>query len=71
MTVLTKNLDSIPYDVFYQVASTLDCHDFTHLSRVNRSLNALLRSDSIARKTIEVSGSGLPACCPSLLARFL
>ncbi|KAH8424322.1 F-box domain protein [Aspergillus melleus] len=53
MTVVTKNLDTIPYDVFYQVASTLDCHDFIHLSRVNRSLNALMQSESIARKTIE------------------
>lgn len=55
MTVVTKNLDSIPYDVFYQVASSLDCHDFVHLSRVNRSLNDLMQSESIARKTIEVS----------------
>ncbi|KAA8646516.1 hypothetical protein EYZ11_004821 [Aspergillus tanneri] len=53
MTVVTKNLDSIPYDVFYQVASTLDCHDFVHLSRVNRALNSMMRSESIARKTVE------------------
>ncbi|KAL4915798.1 hypothetical protein BDW62DRAFT_118300 [Aspergillus aurantiobrunneus] len=49
---MTKNLDSIPYDVFYQVASTLDCHDYIHLSRVNRALNALTRSDSMARNTV-------------------
>ncbi|KAF9890158.1 hypothetical protein FE257_006319 [Aspergillus nanangensis] len=53
MTDMTKNLDCIPYDVFYQVASTLDCHDFVHLSRVNRALNDLMRSESIARKTVE------------------
>ncbi|KAL4891122.1 F-box domain protein [Aspergillus ambiguus] len=53
MTDMTKNLDSIPYDVFYQVASTLDCHDFIHLSRVNRALSNLTRSESIARKTLE------------------
>ncbi|KAL3482217.1 hypothetical protein BJX99DRAFT_243197 [Aspergillus californicus] len=47
-----RNLDSIPYDVFYQVASKLDCHDYIHLSRVNRSLKALTDSDSIARNTI-------------------
>ncbi|GMG45776.1 unnamed protein product [Aspergillus oryzae var. brunneus] len=28
MSVMTRNLDCIPYDVFYQVAPTLDCHDF-------------------------------------------
>lgn len=54
MTDMTKNLDSIPYDVFYQVASTLDCHDLIHLSRVNRTLHSLTRSESIARKTLEV-----------------
>ncbi|KNG81328.1 F-box domain protein [Aspergillus nomiae NRRL 13137] len=53
MLEMTKNLDCIPYDVFYQVASTLDCHDFIHLSRVNRSLNALMRNESLARKTVE------------------
>jgi hypothetical protein len=51
---MTKNLDSIPYDVFYQVASTLDCHDYIHLSRVNRSINLLTKSDSIARNTVKV-----------------
>ncbi|KAL4974042.1 hypothetical protein BDW66DRAFT_161539 [Aspergillus desertorum] len=49
---MTRNLDSIPYDVFYQVASKLDCHDYIHLSRVNRALNALTNSDSIARNTV-------------------
>ncbi|OJI99836.1 hypothetical protein ASPVEDRAFT_39196 [Aspergillus versicolor CBS 583.65] len=49
---MTKNLDSIPYDVFFQVASTLDCHDYIHLSQANRALNALTRGDSIARNTV-------------------
>ncbi|KAE8358474.1 hypothetical protein BDV27DRAFT_137677 [Aspergillus caelatus] len=53
MSEMTRNLDCIPYDVFYQVASTLDCHDFVHLSRVNQSLNALMRNESLARKTVE------------------
>ncbi|KAE8147826.1 hypothetical protein BDV25DRAFT_26943 [Aspergillus avenaceus] len=52
MTQMT-NLDGIPYDVFYQVASTLDGHDFIHLSRVNKALNTLMRSESLARKTIK------------------
>ncbi|KAL4773192.1 hypothetical protein BDW60DRAFT_29455 [Aspergillus nidulans var. acristatus] len=49
---MTRNLDSIPYDVFYQVASKLDCHDFIHLSRVNRAIHELTNSDSIARNTV-------------------
>jgi len=54
MIDMTKKLDSIPYDVFYQIASVLDCHDFINLSRVNQALNTLMRNESIARKTIEV-----------------
>ncbi|EAW09905.1 F-box domain protein [Aspergillus clavatus NRRL 1] len=50
---MTRKLDSIPYDVFYQIASSLDCDDFVNLSRVNRALHSLMREDSIARKTIE------------------
>ena len=55
MTDLTRSLDSIPYDVFHQIASNLDCYDFISLSRVNRSLNHAMSSGPIARKTIEVS----------------
>lgn len=55
MTGLTRNLDSVPYDVFYQIASKLDCHDFISLSRVNRALNHAMSSEPISRKTIEVS----------------
>lgn len=51
---MAKNLDCIPYDVFYQVASTLDCQDLVHLSRVNRTLNQLIQNESIARKAIQV-----------------
>ncbi|KAL4865041.1 hypothetical protein BDV12DRAFT_156035 [Aspergillus spectabilis] len=49
---MTKNLDSLPFDVSYQVFSKLDCHDYIHVSLVNRSLNALTKSDSIARNTV-------------------
>ncbi|PTU21535.1 hypothetical protein P175DRAFT_0435347 [Aspergillus ochraceoroseus IBT 24754] len=49
---MVKNLDSIPYDVFYQVASRLDCHDYIHLSRVNRPINVLMKNDSMARNTV-------------------
>ncbi|KAE8352057.1 hypothetical protein BDV28DRAFT_149420 [Aspergillus coremiiformis] len=50
---MARNLDCIPYDVFYQVAFTLDCHDFVHLSRVNRKLHDLMQNESLARKTVE------------------
>ncbi|KAB8213107.1 hypothetical protein BDV33DRAFT_210524 [Aspergillus novoparasiticus] len=47
-------LDRLPYDVFYLVVWTLDCHDFMHLSRVNRTLHGLMRDELLAKKTIEV-----------------
>ncbi|KAL4809925.1 hypothetical protein BDV18DRAFT_50537 [Aspergillus unguis] len=49
---MTRNLDTVPYDVFFQVASKLDCHDFVHLSRTNRALYAMTKGDSIARNTV-------------------
>lgn len=54
MTDKPPSLDSIPYDVFYQIASRLDCYDFMNLSRVNRTTYSLMLTDSLARKTIEV-----------------
>ncbi|RJE21396.1 F-box domain protein [Aspergillus sclerotialis] len=55
MTDKPRSLDSIPYDIFYQIASRLDCYDFVNLSRVNRSTYSLTLTDSLARKTIENS----------------
>lgn len=51
---MTRNLDSIPYDVFYSIASTLDPSAVVHLSRVNRALYRAMHSEPIARKTIHV-----------------
>lgn len=53
MSHLVRSLDSIPYDVFYQIASKLDGHDFVSLSRVNRALHHAMSSEPIARKTVE------------------
>lgn len=47
-------LDSLPFDVFYQIATSLDDHDCIHLSRTNRAIHELMKSDLIARKTVEV-----------------
>lgn len=48
------NLDCIPYDVFYQIASRLGSQDLVQLGRVNGALNRLVQDESIARKAIEV-----------------
>lgn len=50
-----KSLDSLPFDVFYQIATSLDDRDCVNLSRTNRALHELMESDHIARKTVQVS----------------
>lgn len=47
-------LDSLPFDVFYQIATLLDDRDCIHLGRTNRAIHELMKSDLIARKTVEV-----------------
>ncbi|KAL1963081.1 hypothetical protein VTN77DRAFT_8727 [Rasamsonia byssochlamydoides] len=48
-----KNLDSLPYDVLYQITCGLDCHDFINLARVNRALNASMRDERLAKRSVE------------------
>lgn len=52
--MLLQRLDTLPFDVFYQIATSLDDRDLIHLSRVNRALHSIAQSEQIARKTIEV-----------------
>lgn len=49
------NLDSLPFDVFYQIATSLDDCDYVPLSRTNRAIHALMTSDLIAHKIVTVS----------------
>ncbi|KAJ5404756.1 hypothetical protein N7465_006040 [Penicillium sp. CMV-2018d] len=48
-----QSLDTLPFDVFYQIATSLDDRDFVNLSRTNRALYSLSQSEQIARKTVE------------------
>lgn len=50
-----RSLDSLPFDVFYQIATSLDDRDCINLSRTNRALHDFMESDLIARKTVKVS----------------
>jgi len=52
-----RRLDSLPFDVFYQIATSLDDRDFINLSRTNRTMHELTKSDLIARKIVEVRPS--------------
>jgi hypothetical protein len=42
MTAICTNLDSLILDVFYLIASQLDCDDYVYLSRVSQCLKKLL-----------------------------
>lgn len=49
-----QSLETLPFDVFYQIATSLDDRDFVNLSRTSHALYSLSQSEQIARKTIEV-----------------
>ncbi|KAJ5668596.1 uncharacterized protein N7477_007166 [Penicillium maclennaniae] len=49
----SRSLDSLPFDVFYQIATSLDDRDCINLSRTNRALHDFMDSDLIARKTVQ------------------
>ncbi|KAJ5119181.1 Carboxylesterase type B [Penicillium atrosanguineum] len=48
-----RSLDSLPFDVFYQIATSLDDRDCINLSRTNSTLHDFMESDLIARKTVK------------------
>lgn len=50
----TTGLENLPFDILYEIVTTLDDRDFIHLSRTSRTLHGSLQSDQIARKTVEV-----------------
>ena len=54
MSEKVTRLDSIPYDIFYQIVSGLDCTDFNNLSQVNRTIHDLMSNESISKKSVEV-----------------
>lgn len=50
-----KNLDSLPYDVLYQIVDDLDCQDFANLARVNRAIDRSMRDERLAKRSVQVS----------------
>lgn len=50
---MTRLVNSIPYDIWHQIASYLGPHDYVHLSLVNRQLHGLLRDEVTARKSAQ------------------
>ncbi|ERF76967.1 hypothetical protein EPUS_02679 [Endocarpon pusillum Z07020] len=51
---MQTSLNSLPFDLVHVIASSLDVHDFVHLSRVSRRYQNLLQNESMARRTLQV-----------------
>ncbi|KAI9835046.1 MAG: hypothetical protein M1819_002598 [Sarea resinae] len=54
MIDLPSNLDRLPFDLLYQIASYLNLEDFVCLSKTNRLIGSLLLEESVCRRTAEV-----------------
>ncbi|KAF7509371.1 hypothetical protein GJ744_008094 [Endocarpon pusillum] len=50
---MPTSLNSLPFDLVHVIASSLDVHDFVHLSRVSRHFQNLLQNESMARRTLQ------------------
>lgn len=55
MNLASRSLDSLPFDVFFQIATLLDDRDCVNLSRTNKILHESMKNELIAKKTVEVS----------------
>jgi hypothetical protein len=58
----SRNPHSLPFDILYQIATSLDDRDFIRPSRTNRALYDSIRSDAMAPKTVEVKRLPPPPC---------
>jgi hypothetical protein len=51
---MTINLDRLPFDILYSMASGLQVDDIVHLSQTCQQLRALLDEDTLLRYLVEV-----------------
>ncbi|KAF7502149.1 hypothetical protein GJ744_006886 [Endocarpon pusillum] len=51
---MPTSLNSLSFDLMHVIASSLDVHDFVHLSRVSRHFQILLQNESMARRMLQV-----------------
>ncbi|KAJ5216848.1 hypothetical protein N7468_009856 [Penicillium chermesinum] len=47
-------LASLPFDIFYEIATLLDDRDYVNLSRTSRHIHETMKSDLLAKKPLEV-----------------
>jgi len=53
----SPTLESIPFDILYQIAAYLDIREYMHLSHTSRSLYRSMKNTIIARATVKVSNN--------------
>jgi hypothetical protein len=51
---MTINLDRLPFDILYHIASSLHIDDIVHLSQTCQQLKASLEEDTLLRSLVEV-----------------
>jgi hypothetical protein len=51
---MTINLDRLPFDILYSIASSLQIDDIVHLSQTCQQLKASLEEDTLVRSLVEV-----------------
>lgn len=61
LTTRSPNLDTMPFDVVYEILSWLDYLDYINLGRVSRTLYSLLQNDLLAKRLIKVRA--FAHCC--------
>jgi hypothetical protein len=49
-----RGLESLPWDILFEIAILLDDRDFVHLIRLSKTLYASLGTDPIARQIVQV-----------------
>jgi hypothetical protein len=54
----SPTLESLPFDVLFQIAAYLDIRDYMHLSHSTRSMFSSMKNNTIARATVKVSNDG-------------
>lgn len=48
------NLDSLPFDLIFEIADYLSLEDIVHFSRTCKQLGSVLEADTLCRRTVEV-----------------
>jgi hypothetical protein len=59
-----QTLLNLPFDIFYQIATSLDDRDLINLSRTCGALRSIAKNEQIAHKTVKVRPVPSPRSSP-------